>query len=69
VAVAHSMVVSALYMLERQEPYHELGAIYFDAQRQHHVVDRLMRRIEQLGYHVHLEPRPTTASRDLFTGI
>jgi transposase len=62
VAVAHSMVVSAFYMFERQEPYHELGATYFDEQRRHHVVDRLMRRIEQLGYHVHLEPRPTTAS-------
>lgn len=62
VAVAHSMVVSAFYMFERQEPYHELGATYVDAQRRHHAVDRLMRRIEQLGYHVHLEPRPTTAS-------
>jgi transposase len=62
VAVAHSMLVSAFSMFERQEPYHELGAAYFDEQRRHHAVDRLMRRIEQLGYHVHLEPRPTTAS-------
>jgi transposase len=62
VAVAHSMVVSAFDMFERQEPYHELGATYFDDQRRHHVVDRFMRQIEQLGYHVHLEPRPTTAS-------
>jgi transposase len=56
VAVAHAMVVSAFYMFERQEPYHELGAADFDEQRRHHAVDRLMRRIEQLGYHVHLEP-------------
>jgi hypothetical protein len=62
VAVAHSVVVSAFYMFVRQEPYHKLGATYFDEQRQHHVVDRLMRGIEQLGYHVHLEPRPSTAS-------
>jgi transposase len=62
VAVAHSMVVSAFYMFVRQETYHDLGATYFDEQRRHHVVDRLMRRIEQLGYHVHLEPRPMTAS-------
>jgi transposase len=62
IAVAHSMVVSAFYRLVRQEPYHDLGATYFDEQRRHHLVDRLMRRIEQLGYHVHLEPRPSTAS-------
>jgi transposase len=62
IAVAHSLVVSAFYMLVRQEPYHDLGVTYFDEQRRHHLVDRLMRRIEQLGYHVHLEPRPSTAS-------
>jgi transposase len=62
VAVAHAMVVRAFYMFVRQEPYHELGASYVDEQRRHSVVDRLMRRIEPLGYHVHLEPRPTTAS-------
>jgi transposase len=58
VAVAHAMVVSAFYMLSRNEPYQELGATYFDQQRQHHLVDRLTRRIERLGYHVHLEPIP-----------
>jgi transposase len=62
IAVAHSMVVSAFYLCVRQETYHELGATYVDEQRRHHVVDRLMRRIEQLGCHIHLEPRPTTAS-------
>jgi hypothetical protein len=56
------MVASAYYMFVQQEPYHELGATYFDAQRRHHVVDRLMRRIEQLGYHVDLEPRSSTTS-------
>jgi transposase len=61
VAVAHSMVVSAFHMLSRQEPYQELGANYFDEQQRHHLVDRLTRRIAQLGYQVHLEPLPTTA--------
>jgi transposase len=46
VAVAHSMVVSAFHMFSRNEPYQELGANYFDAQRRHHLVDRLARRIE-----------------------
>ena len=56
------MVVSAFYMLVRHEPSHELGATYFDEQRRQHLVDRLARRIAQLGYHVRLEPRVTTAT-------
>jgi transposase len=60
VAVAHAMVVSAFYMLVRQEPYHDLGANYFDEHRRHAVVDRLMRRIQHLGYRVHLEPLSTS---------
>jgi transposase len=58
VAVAHSMVVSAFHMLSRHEPYQDLGANYFEAQRQQHLVDRLTRRIERLGYRVRLEPVP-----------
>jgi transposase len=59
--VAHAIVVSALHMLSRNEPYHDLGAIYFDEQRRHHLVDRLTRRLERLGYRVSLEPVPATA--------
>jgi transposase len=55
-AVAHAIVVSAFHMLSRHEPYRELGANYFDAQRRDHLVDRLTRRMQRLGYHVHLEP-------------
>ena len=57
-AVAHSIVVSAFHMLSRNEPYQELGANYFDAHRREHLVDRLTRRIERLGYRVSLEPVP-----------
>jgi transposase len=57
-AVAHSIVVSAFHMLSRHEPYHELGANYFDAHRREHLVDRLTRRIERLGYRVTLAPVP-----------
>jgi transposase len=55
-AVAHSIVVSAFHMLSRHEPYRELGANYFDECQRTHLVDRLTRRIERLGYHVSLEP-------------
>ncbi|MBI3329977.1 MAG: IS110 family transposase [Nitrospinae bacterium] len=56
IAVAHSIVVSAFHMLSRNEPYHELGANYFDEHRRHQLVDRLARRIERLGYRLTLEP-------------
>ena len=56
IAVAHSIMKSIFYMLSRHVPYHELGANYFDARRRHYTVDRLARRIEHLGYRVHLEP-------------
>jgi transposase len=62
VAVAHSLVVSAFYRLVRQDPDQELGATSFDAQQRHHLVDRLTRRIAQLGYEVRLEPLPTPAA-------
>jgi transposase len=56
IAVAHSIMKSIFYMLSRNAPYHELGANYFDERRRHYTVDRLARRIEHLGYRVHLEP-------------
>ena len=60
-AVAHSIMVSAFYMLARNEPYRELGANYFD-ERRHYTVDRLASRLERLGYRVHLEPGAATAA-------
>jgi transposase len=57
-AVAHAIVVSAFHRLSRHELYHELGANYFDEHRREHLVDRLTRRIERLGYRVSLEPVP-----------
>ena len=45
-------------MLVRHQPYRELGADYFETHRRQHVVDRLTRRIERLGYRVSLELQP-----------
>lgn len=56
IAVAHSMMWSIFHMLSRHEEYRELGANYFDERRRQFTVDRLTRRIEHLGYRVHLEP-------------
>ena len=55
-AVAHSLLVIVYCVLRDQQPYHELGATYFeqrDAERtqRHHV-----QRLQQLGFNVTLTP-------------
>ena len=50
VAVAHSILVIAYNMIQRHEPYHELGGDYFDKRRPEASAKRLMKRLEQLGY-------------------
>ncbi len=54
-AVAHSIVISAFHRLSRHEGSHERGSTYVDEQRREHLVDRLTRRLERLGYRVSLE--------------
>jgi hypothetical protein len=56
IAVAPAIMVSAFHRLSRQEPYRERGAHYVDERRRQFTVDRLTRRLEHLGYRVHLEP-------------
>ncbi len=62
IAVAHSIMRSVFHMLSRHEVYRELGANYFDERRRQFTVDRLTRRIEHLGYRVHLEPVAASAA-------
>lgn len=54
IAVAHSILVIAYHMLQRHEPYHELGANYFDERKRTSLANRLTRRLERLGYTVSL---------------
>lgn len=56
VAVAHSILVIAYHMLLRHEPYREAGGNYFDQRKKDSVVNRLTRRLENLGYSVRIEP-------------
>jgi transposase len=55
VAVAHSILVSAYYMLSRRQPYQELGSNYFDEHKQQALLNRLTHRLEKLGYEVQIE--------------
>lgn len=62
VAVAHSLLVVAYYVLLREVPYQDLGADHLltrDASEGYN--RRLVRQLEQLGHKVTLEPLPASA--------
>ncbi|MGH8566384.1 MAG: IS110 family transposase [Gammaproteobacteria bacterium] len=57
IAVGHSVLVVAYHLLERGEPYADLGADYF--LRRHDPArhaNKLVRQLQHLGYNVTLEP-------------
>jgi transposase len=56
IAVAHSILVIVYHMLQRGTEYVELGGDYFDRRTQQQTQQRLVKRLEQLGYKVTLEP-------------
>lgn len=56
VAVAASMLTAAYHVLRDGVPYQDLGPTYFDQRDRTHVVRRLQRRIEALGYRVDVRP-------------
>ncbi len=56
-AVAHSILVIAYHVIQRQQPYRELGANYFDQQRPEATTKRLVKRLENMGYQVALQPK------------
>ena len=62
-AVGHSILVIAYHVLDRAEPYHELGAEYLllrESQQAH--TRRLVRQLERLGHKVTLEPTEAAAA-------
>jgi transposase len=56
IAVGHSILVMAYYVLTRKETYQDLGGNYFDERERQAVERRLVRRLERLGYQVSLQP-------------
>jgi transposase len=54
IAVAHSLLVVIYHVLNKREPYRELGNNYFDERDRQAVERRLVRRLQQLGYQVSL---------------
>jgi transposase len=55
VALEHTILVIAYHLIQRKEPYRELGADYFDKRRPEATAKRLVKRLEQLGYSVSLQ--------------
>jgi transposase len=58
-AVAHSILIIAYHMIQRQEPYHDLGSNYFDNRRPEITAKRLMKRLEKLGFQVEVHQAHT----------
>lgn len=57
VAVEHSMLVAIYHMLSRDQPYHDLGADYFDRRNDpERQARRLVHKLTALGYSVTAEP-------------
>jgi transposase len=54
-ALAHSMLMMAYYIIQRQEPYREVGANFFDRLQPEDTARRLIKRLETLGYQVTLK--------------
>ena len=60
IAVGHAILVIAYYMLSRSQNYLDLGGNYFDERDRHATENRLVRRLQSLGYQVNLEPVAAT---------
>ena len=58
VAVMHSILVIAYHLIQRNEPYRELGGDYFDKQKPEATAKRLVKRLERLGFQVSLQSTP-----------
>lgn len=61
VALEHTILVIAYHLIQRKEPYRELGGNYFDNRRPEATAKRLVTRLVQLGYTVSLQQAPAFA--------
>jgi|GEM_PF-1198870 len=56
IAVAHSILTSAYYMLKRDEPYRDLGPEWLAQRNDEAHARRLVAQLERLGHTVQLDP-------------
>jgi transposase len=56
IGVAHWMLVVAYHILHDASEYYEIGGDFFDLQNKAKTTDRLVKRLNRLGYYVDLTP-------------
>jgi transposase len=56
IGVAASMLTAAWHMLRDGTEWHDLGAAHFDRADAHNTANRLIRRLQQIGYAVQITP-------------
>lgn len=61
IAVAHSLLVTAYYLLRTGTKFQDLGDQYFERLRARQLKGRLVKRLEALGFEVSLTPAQPTA--------
>ncbi len=61
VALGHTLLVIIYHVLSEDTDDYELGGNYFDERDRQAVQQRLVRRLEKLGYQVSLTPTPPAA--------
>lgn len=55
VAVAHSILTIAYYIIKRKQPYIELGPTYYEERKRDTVIKQSIKKLESLGYKVIVE--------------
>jgi transposase len=55
-AVAHSILVIAYHVIQRRQPYQDLGSNYLDERQKVSTANRLTRRLAKLGYRIVITP-------------
>ena len=58
-AIGHSILIAAYYILKRNEDYREAGGNYFEQVNPAALQRYLVKRLERLGHKVTLEPAAT----------
>ena len=56
VAIAADILRAAYFILQRGEPYRDLGGAFFDRLDTTKATSRLVRKLQALGYDVHITP-------------
>ena len=55
VAVAHSILMIAYYILKRRQPYIELGPTYYEERKRDTIIRQSIKKLESLGLKVTVE--------------